>query len=195
MPETSHSLLERLRGQSDPQSWERLVDVYTPLLHTWLRRYDVLSANDVDDIVQDVLLAVVRDVPNFDHNNQRGAFRSWLRKILVNRLRKFWQARHVQPVAVGGSDFLKQLDKLEDPASQISDLWDREHDRHVMRRLLAAIQPRFAEGTWQAFQSLVLGGARAEQVAAELGVSLNVIYTAKSRVLKELRREAEDLIN
>lgn len=195
MSETSHSLLERLKRQSDPDSWERLVDVYTPLFHSWLRRYAVLSLSDVDDLTQEVLLAVYQEMPIFHHNQRRGAFRSWLRTILVHRLRKFWNARNDRPIAFGGSDFPKQLDELEDQSSRISEVWDREHDRHVLGRLLAAIKPRFADKTWTAFQNLVLCGDSAEKVSADLQVSLNVVYTAKSRVIKELRAEADGLIS
>ena len=73
MAETSFSLLHRLRTQPDTDSWRRLVDLYTPLIQGWLRRHAVSSA-DADDLTQDVMSVVVRELPNFKHNAQRGAF-------------------------------------------------------------------------------------------------------------------------
>jgi len=120
MVDTSLSLLDRLGDQSDSDSWDRLVELYRPLLYAWLRRYDALQPSDADDLVQEVLLVVTRELPGFQHNRQRGAFRSWLRKILVLRLRNFWRSRQRRPIATGDSDFLRQLDELEDDVSRAS---------------------------------------------------------------------------
>jgi RNA polymerase sigma-70 factor (ECF subfamily) len=192
--ETSFSLLERLCRPGDNESWQRLVDLYTPLLQSWLRRYAVLEPADVDDLVQEVLLTVSQELPRFRHNRQRGAFRSWLRLILVHRLRLFWRSRQHRPQAVGGSDFLGQLEQLED-GSEISRVWDQQHDCQVMRRLLDLVEPRFARLTWQAFRRQVVDGVPAEDVARELGMPCHSVYAAKSRVLKALRTVAEGLVD
>src|SRR5947209_5370222 len=146
MEATSLSLLDRLREQPDEASWQRLVDLYTPLIHGWLRRHAPPSC-DRDDLVQEVMSVVVRRLPDFKHNGRLGAFRAWLRTITVNCLRDYWKARRHRPIATGESDFLAVLDQLEDPASQLSQLWDREHDEHVGRRLLELIEPLFAPTT------------------------------------------------
>ncbi len=188
MSATSATLLERSRNRADAEAWQRLVDLYTPLLTGWLRRY-ALQNSDVDDLVQEVLAAVVRDMPRFEHNRRPGAFRHWLRTILANRLREFWRARRTRPTATGDSDFAAMLDQLADPDSGISHLWNEEHDRHLAGRLLAMIEPQFAPSTWQAFRRLVLDEARPDAVAAELGLSVNAVFIAKSRVLQRCARK------
>jgi RNA polymerase sigma-70 factor (ECF subfamily) len=194
MSETSFSLLERLRSRPDGDAWRRLVDVYTPLLRAWMARH-ALQASDADDLVQEVLTVVVRELSQFQHNRRAGAFRRWLRTILVNRLRDFWRARQHRPVAAGGSDLLRQLEELAEPDSALSRVWDEEHDRHVVRRLLELVEPEVTPTTWQAFRRVALEGQDEETVAAELGLSVNAVFIAKSRVLARLRREAEGLID
>ena len=194
MSDTSASLLQRLREQPQGEAWQRLVGIYTPLLKQWLGRYG-LQASDVDDLVQDVLAVVVREMPRFEHNQRAGAFRRWLRTILVNRLRGFWRARENRPQAGGDSDLGQMLDQLEDPQSGLSQLWDKEHDRHVMARLLEQIEAEVRPPTWQAFRRVVLDGKDEETVATELGISVNAVFIAKSRVLARLRREAQDLLD
>src|SRR5436190_4898238 len=128
--ETSLSLLDHLCQAPSAESWDRLVAAYSPLLHSWIGRYDVQTA-DADDLVQDVLLVVMRELPSFRHSQQPGAFRTWLRRIVVNRLRNFWRSRgRAAERGSGGDDLSGRLDELEDPRSQGSQLWDREHDRH-----------------------------------------------------------------
>ncbi len=74
MPDTSMSLLEALQVQPAPAGWDRLVDLYTPLLRAWLSRYGV-PPHDIDDLTQEVFGAVVRDLPDFRHNARTGALR------------------------------------------------------------------------------------------------------------------------
>jgi len=192
MFETSASLLERLRRRPDDASWKRLVDLYTPLLRGWLRRH-LVPHEDVDDLVQEVMAVLVRELPNFHYDRTRGSFRGWLRTIMVNRLRYFWRARQSRPLATGDSDLARKLAELEDPHSTLSQLWDREHDQHVARRLLESIAPEFEAKSWQTFQRLAMDGAKPTAVAAELGISLNAVYLAKYRVLKRLRQEIAGL--
>jgi RNA polymerase sigma-70 factor (ECF subfamily) len=194
MPETSFSLLEQIRLQPDAGAWQRVVELYTPLIRGWLYRYGV-PAHDADDLTQEVLGAVVRDLPDFRHDQRRGALRRWLRTITVNRLRNYWRARRNRPVSVGGSDFEEALDQLEDPESRLSRFWDEQHDRHVLRRLLARIEPDFEPATWQAFHRLVVEGKATAEVAAELGITANAVRIAKSRVLQRLRREIGGLLD
>ena len=147
MNETSLSLLHRLRHAPESESWNRLVDLYAPLLRAWLRKYDVQDS-DADDLAQEVLLAVSKDLGKFEHGGQPGSFRGWLKAILVNRLRKFWRVRDRRPQARGGSDLDARLAQLDDPASEMSQIWNRQHDQYVLRQLLALVEPHFTPNTW-----------------------------------------------
>src|SRR5687767_9331885 len=102
MPETSLSLLERLQNGADDQAWRRLTELYTPLIHGWLKRY-ALPSTDVEDLTQDVMTALVRELSEF-RRHRVGSFRHWLKLIAINRLRGFWRERDVRTQPTGGSD-------------------------------------------------------------------------------------------
>jgi RNA polymerase sigma-70 factor (ECF subfamily) len=189
MVETSLTLLDRLREPSDGAAWEQLVDLYTPLIHGWLRRHQV-GAADADDLAQEVLGVLLRELPAFEHNRRPGAFRCWLRAVTTNRLRAFWKDRRP-----ADGDLGRELDELADPDSGLSRLWDREHDEHVLRRLLELTEKEFTPTAWLAFRRLTLEGARTADVARELGTTVNAVLLAKSRVLRRLRREARGLVD
>jgi RNA polymerase sigma-70 factor (ECF subfamily) len=194
MSDTSPSLLERLNDQTDTEAWRRMVDIYTPLIHGWLRRYGI-AAPDADDLTQEVLSVVLRELPAFQHNKRRGAFRNWLRTITLNRLRQSWRLRRVHPEPTGGSQFAAMLDELADPTSALSRVWDQEHDRHVVHRLLAWVEPEFQPSTWSAFRMAVLEGHPTDHVAGSLGLTPNAVLIAKSRVLRRLREVSMGLID
>jgi RNA polymerase sigma-70 factor (ECF subfamily) len=189
MPETPISLLERLRLRPDEQSWQRLVELYTPWIQDWLRRQG-LAAADVEDLVQDVLVVLVKELPAFRHDLRRGAFRRWLRGITLNRLRLFWRGRRRQATPPGLESLLANL---EDPDSDLSRAWDREHNAHVVRRLLELLEGDFEPSTWRAFRMVVLEGRPAAEAARALGLSPVAVRIAKSRVLSRFRGEIEGL--
>ena len=78
MSSTSTSLLQRLREQPQPHDWERLVDLYRPFLTGFLRGQGAGDA-DAEDLTQEILAVVVREMPAFRHSGCTGAFRAFLR--------------------------------------------------------------------------------------------------------------------
>lgn len=192
MSETSVSLLQRLQGTSDEESWQRLEAIYSPLIRGWLHRDAKLDVNDADDVVQDVMLVVIRRINGF--NRQRtGSFRTWLKSITVNCLRKFYKKR--RQATSGGSDLAELLNQLEDPGSLFSGIWDREHDEHVMKQILNALRTEFTENTWRAFTLTALEGRSPDDAAGLLGISVNAVFVARSRVMSRLKQEAAGLID
>ncbi len=193
MEPTRQSLL--LRAQTgDAASWERLLGIYQPLIQGWLRQQGV-HAQDADDLTQEVLLILTRELPRFQHAGHTGSFRSWLRTITVNRARESWRAGCCRAEALGGKSFQDLLDQLDDPHSDLSKRWDAEHDRQLCERLLSVLEQDFKPATVQAFRRLVFDGASGADVAAELGMTRAAVYMAQSRVLRRLRDEAAGLLD
>lgn len=193
MKSTRLSLLNHAAAGSDP-AWFQIVELYQPLVYGWLRRHDV-SHHDAEELTQDVLSVVVQELPGFLHSGRRGAFRAWLRQIAANRAKGFWRARKTRPVAPGTDRLLRMAEQLADDSSELSRQWDREHDHHVLRRLLRKIEGEFERATLTAFHGLIFEGARAEDLAPRLGMTIGAVYSAKSRVLRKLRQEAKGLID
>jgi RNA polymerase sigma-70 factor (ECF subfamily) len=191
---TPRTLLNRLREHpDDAAAWQRFDTLYRPLLQNWLRRYS-LQPQDADDLVQQALAVVVRELPSFHYDPGKGTIQGWLRAILLNRLREFRRSRRAGQVATGGSNVNQEvLDRLVNHRSDPDRAWDRDHARHVAQRLLARIEPAFSPTTWQAFRR-VMTGEKAADVAADLHISVNAVYLAKSSVLKRLRQEAGTLL-
>lgn len=195
MIETSKSLLERLRAGSDPQGWNRLVALYSPWILRWIKRAGVQD-HDADDVVQEVLSELIRTLPTFHYDRNKGLFRSWLRTVTVNRLRVFWRTK--KPLPVGGGDDGSAgnlLDQLEDPDSDLSALWNQEHDRFIVQQLMTLIEPEFEPITWAAFRRVVQDGINPAAAGAELGMTRGAVYTAKSRVLQRMREELAGMVD
>ncbi len=191
MCDTSLSLLDRLQLGASDSAWREVVELYSPLLDDWLARFQLQGA-DREDLVQESLTTVLQHVGRFRHAGQ-GSFRAWLRAIVANRVREFWRRRGRHPQATGDSRIADMLQQLESPGSSLGRQWDAEHDRYVAHRLLARIQPLFEPATLEAFRRVVLEGQKPRDAAAALGLTVNAVLIAKSRVLRQLRREMKGL--
>jgi RNA polymerase sigma-70 factor (ECF subfamily) len=193
MHETRHSLLFRAQ-QGEENAWKDLTGLYRPLIIGWLNRQGV-PAGDLDDLAQEVLLSVVKHLPTFQHSGRRGAFRSWLRTIVCSRTTDYWRAIDAGTRGQGGSGAITALQQITDPDSELNRQWDDEHDRYVVDCLLDLVVEEFEPATLQAFRRLAIDGASGAEVGKELGMAVDAVYAAKSRVLRRIRQLADGLID
>ena len=122
----------------------------------------------------------------------RPLIRRWLRTVTHHRVLAFRQKRRERAAGDDGGP----LAQLADPNSELSRLWDQEHDQHVLRRLLELLEfdPPFEGATIRAFRLVFFEERKPAEVAATLGLTPNAVLLAKSRVLKWLRQESGDLL-
>ncbi|MFO0876553.1 MAG: sigma-70 family RNA polymerase sigma factor [Gemmataceae bacterium] len=189
---TPVSLLQRIQKRPDDQgAWRRLVDLYQPFVRGWLLR-DPALRQDADDVTADVLQALVEALPRFERRRD-GSFRCWLRTVTLNKVKTRHRAASDRPdmLAADGS----WLAELEDPAAPLSREWDRAHDQHVLGRLLDLVACDFDPITFRAFLLHGRDGKPAAEVANELGLTVAAVFSAKARVLRRLREEADGLLD
>ena len=113
---------------------------------------------EVDDLSQEVLVVVFRELPSFERHRD-GSFRAWLRQITVNRMYAFCKTQRKQPLALGGAEIDQLLAQLADPTSDLARQWDQDHDKHVFGKLLAIVEGDFEPTTWQAFTGFAVEGS------------------------------------
>ncbi len=191
MEPTSLSLLDRLRRQPTHDDWTRLVALYQPFVERFIR-LDATMADDAADICQNVLRKLVENIPDF-RRERDGSFRAWLRTITVNEVNYYWRRRY-RDADLGFGDHSALAEALQDPRSELSRQWDREHASHVLQRLQELVAPEFSLNSWRAFRMRVFEEKSTAEVAEALGISKNAVDIAKSRVLARLRDEAAGLI-
>jgi len=99
---TTRRLLERIR-EGDPEGRNALCQRYLGPLRRWARgRLPAASRDllDTDDVVQETLIRSLRRVEWFEHQ-RKGAFESYLRRGVLNRIRDEVRRLHRKPVGVG----------------------------------------------------------------------------------------------
>ena len=192
-PRTRPSLLLRIRDARDDDAWRTFLETYAPAVYRYCCRKGLQHA-DATDVTQEVMAQVARSAREFDYRPERGRFRDWLGIIAHNKLANHLRAggHEARPIGGDGAD----LPEPAAPGWPGSD-WAEEFDAQVLRTALARTRPHFEPETWSAFERVWIDQRSAAEAARELAVPIDVVYVAKSRVLKRLREEvlalAEDL--
>lgn len=179
---TPPSLLDRIRDHDNTSAWETFCDVYSPLLYDYCRKRG-LQSSDAADVVQEVLLRVAKGISKFEYDPAKGRFRDWLYQIVYHEICRMAQKRKPNiPIA--------NEPEMEDTANRE---WDEHFHNHILRTALERVKPRFEESTWDAFTLVWLHNESPNYVARKLARPLDFVYLSKSRVLKRLRLEVEQL--
>src|SRR5262249_13628327 len=149
------------------------------------------------DVGQEVFAAVARGIDTFRHDREGDTFRGWLFTITRNKLRD----RSAPPggVGAGGSDAQQRLADLavEPPEdTPFTPTCDEPNERKLLcRRAIEIVRVEFEVRTWEAFWFSFVDGRAPADVAADLGLSVNAVYLARSRILQRLREEFAALID
>ena len=191
---THPSLLVRIRDGQDDASWRTFVDLYAPLIYRYCRLRGLQDA-DAADVGQEVLAQVAQSIRRFEYQPERGRFRDWLGTVTRNKVVRFLEVQGRPARGAGGSSSDGVLDAVGDPGGDSA--WDAEFHAHVLRTALERIRPRVERTTWEAFHRVWVEGKPPLETARELGIAIDAVYLAKSRMLRRLREEvvaiAEDL--
>jgi len=185
----SSTLLERVKADR-PEAWTRLVTLYGPVVYRWCRQAGA-ARDDAPDLVQEVFAAVAQHVGSFRRDRPGDSFGAWLRTVTRNVVRTHFRSRRGQATARGGTDAQEQLHQVPEPLEagdprEVADL--------VLPIGLELLRAEFESRTWEAFRRVAIEGQPSARVAMDLGMSIESVYQAKSRVLRRLRQELDGLL-
>ena len=183
---TGTALLSAARRRH-PDAWNQLVDQYSALVYHWCKQA-ALSPDDAADVLQTVMMKVAQHLSRFEKDGKKAAFRRWLATITRNCITDFLRARGRFPQGLGGTDALSLLRNL--PEAGMTDVGSGgplNGRPHVLDRLLATVESRVEQRTWQAFCLTMLDDLTSAEAGEALGMSAAAVRLAKARVLRQLR--------
>jgi RNA polymerase sigma-70 factor (ECF subfamily) len=185
-PTTRASLIVRLHDRQDLKAWEEFVVLYTPLIRR-VARSRGLQDEDASEVVQDVLVAIVKAIPNYRCSMQVGSFRRWLTTIArnktINRLTRVPVdvAKRCSNVEPGELDLAQSSSAESD--GELENEWRRQMFVLAAQSVRARVQPT----TWAAFWMTAVEDRTGDEVAEVLGITLGAVYVARSRVMAKIR--------
>jgi RNA polymerase sigma-70 factor (ECF subfamily) len=193
---TSRSLLVRVR-QNEEDAWNRLVTLYTPLVHYWCRKR-ALAEQEIPDVVQEVFQAVAANIGRFRSDRPGDTFRGWLRTITHSKILDYHRHDRREAHGIGGTVGQHRLQQVAAELESVEAEDDAEElkiRRRLLREVLETIQAEFRQNTWQAFWRVVVDGLSPKEAGEELEMQPGAVRVAKSRVLQRLREELGELMD
>jgi RNA polymerase sigma-70 factor, ECF subfamily len=154
-----------------------------------------LQEDDSRDLGQEVFFSVARGIAGFHHNRSGDTFRGWLHTITKNKIRdrirdRVRRERHGDRAGQAGVIW-PEVPAPEDPSSEET----AQDNSMVVQRAVEVISAEFEERSGKAFWRVAVDRQDPRDVARDLGMSVNAVYLAKSRILRRLREEFEGLID
>lgn len=89
---TSATLIGRVQN-GDEEAWHDLVELYHNLLVHWIRKEGIQDEDTVNDLAQQVLIAVRRRIDTFTLRPGLRSWRPWIRKIAKMKAYDFFRKR------------------------------------------------------------------------------------------------------
>jgi len=178
---THSTLLTRLSEGVDPAAWREFHDRYADLLLGFARRYGIQPA-DCDDVVQEVFLNLTRSMKGFEYDPSRGRFRAYLKTLTLRTIFKIWRQKK-DAKALEDTEVEEKAAKV-DP--EVEALWEEEWRHYHIRLAMRRLGGEFSEKDRMAFSEYALMDRSGAETAKMLGLSVDQVYQAKSRILKRL---------
>src|SRR3569623_1078849 len=192
IPTTRVSLLLRLRDSQDHAAWLEFVSLYEPATYRLLRRQGLQDA-DAQEIVQQLFMAVSRNIERWDPSKERGSLRGWLRRVTRNLVINWLKARQRRAQATGDSNLQAMLDLLPDESEPETVEIDLELRRAIFHRAAECVQGEVRPATWQAFWETAVSGTSVADAAKKLEMTGGAVRGAKCRVLARLQTVVKEL--
>lgn len=190
---TRKSLLSRLKNWNDQGSWKEFFDTYWRLIYNTARKAG-LSDAEAQDVVQETVISVYKNIPGFEYDPKRCSFKTWLLRLvhwrIVDQIRKRLPGlEHAQ--SMEGMDPIEGLPDKSD--EQLEKIWQEEWESYLIDRGLATMKGRVNPKHFQVFHLVYVRQYTVAQVAKELGVTRTWVYLVKHRLSKMFENEIQKL--
>lgn len=188
---TRYSLLSRLQNWEDNESWRVFFNTYWRLIYAVAMKSG-LTETEAEEVVQETILCVARNIQKFKREPQRGSFKGWLKNL--TRWRIADQLRKRTGVVLQGD----RPDAPVEPSEELEDEkavadWEREWRMNLLKAAMDRVKVRVSEEQYQLFDLCVVKQWPVNRISTTLGVSAARVYLARHRISRLIEKEVRRL--
>jgi RNA polymerase sigma factor (sigma-70 family) len=193
---TRRSLVERLENWDDRKRWQEFFDTYWKLIYSAARKSG-LTDTEAQEVVQETVITVAKNVGKLRYDPAIGSFKGWL--LQITRWRIADQFRKRQPTDAkrfGSRDDRETatIERVPDAnAAELNALWEKEWQENLFTAGLARVKRKVDPKQFQIFDCYVRKEWPAQKVATELRVNVGQVYLARHRISALLKKEIKKL--
>jgi RNA polymerase sigma-70 factor (ECF subfamily) len=191
---TRQSLLSRLKDWEDQDSWKAFFDTYWRLIYNAAIRAGLTNA-EAQDAVQETLISVMKGMPNFHYDPEKGSFKGWLLKLtkwrITDQLRK--RQREINQSMAGSpasDDDTATIDRIAAPeGGDLDEVWEHEWEQNLIEAAIERVKKKVDPKQYQMFDLYALRKWPVLKTAQTLKVNPGVVYLAKHRIKRLIKKE------
>jgi len=184
---TDPGLIESCRDWRNEERWVAFYNRYSPLIRSYARRAG-LSDVEVDDVIQGTMIKVSRHLPAFVYDPSTCRFRTWLSRIVNQRI---IEARHLRKRSLYPVEAIIQIrsELISDSFVMDASPAASEAVNALTEACLARVRSNAKPLHWQVFEAYCLLGLAAAEVAQRFGTSSGNVRIIAFRFKRMLHRE------
>lgn len=189
---TRASLIGRLKNWDDQKSWDEFDAIYRRLIVAFAMKQG-LSKPEAEDVAQDTLLAVAKDISKFEYDPARSSFKNWLFTVTRHRITDYCRRRPREVEArhhrTDDSTRTSTVARWPDPKSQALDaIWDEEWKQALAEQAMERLKAGVSAEHFRIFYLSVFKEQPPAKVVAALGVSAAKVYLVRHRLAPRFKR-------
>src|SRR5205814_10672131 len=156
-----------------------------------------LTEAEAQDVVQETIMNVAKNIKQFEVGSERGSFKTWL--LNNTRWRIADQLRRRLPTLphraeADGTTRTSILNRLPDPESlEFEKLWEQDWKENLTGAAIANLKGQVDPLQYQMFDLHVLSHWPGAKVARKLGIKIGKVYFAKYKISRMLKKEIKRL--
>ena len=189
---TRYTLLSRLQNWDDEASWRVFFDTYWRLIYSVASGAGLTHA-EAQDVVQETIISVAKDIQKFRRDRSKGSFKGWLRNLTRWRIADQLRKRGRQTLESLDVPAIDAITTDTFSEGSLEALWEGEWRANLIEAATERVRRRVKEEHYQMFDLNVLKEWPAQKVAQILGVNVALVYLAKHRVARLIRKEIQSL--
>jgi RNA polymerase sigma factor (sigma-70 family) len=193
---TRRSLVDRLANWDDRRHWQEFFDSYWKLIYSAARKSGLTDV-EAQEVVQETIVTVAKNVGKLRYDPAVGSFKGWLLQItrwrIADQFRKRQpsETRRVRSPDDRATATIERVPDSQGP--DFDELWEREWQQNLFQAAIGRVKKKVDPKQYQIFDCYVRKEWPAQKVAQQLGVSVGQVYLARHRISALLKKEIRNL--
>ena len=191
---TRYTLLQKLQNPNNERSWDEFVAYYRAYIFAIIQRFNV-GTEDSEELLQDVLVKIWKNISKFDPQKYECRFRTWLSVMIRNTVFNFFKAKSSRNSKnnVNYDDIIHKLELISE--AEINQIAEKEWRNYIAKMAWRNLKDNFNEVTRNIFEDSMKSDIANSVLAEKYDVSESSVRVFKMRVRKAMHKEIIRLNN
>jgi RNA polymerase sigma factor (sigma-70 family) len=185
---TRYTLLKKLQTCNNEKNWDEFVTYYSPYIFVIIKRFNV-GTQDSEELMQDVLVKIWKNISKFDHEKHKCRFRTWLSVMIRNTVFNFFKAKSSKNSKsnVSYDGIIIKLELISE--AEVNLIAEKEWKNHIAKLAWDNLKDSFNEVTRNIFEESITKDIDNSILAKKYNVSESSVRVFKMRVRKAMHKE------